>query len=219
MRAARRLRTSRRPGRSSRPTARSRWWGAGGHRGAFLVAWRPDGALGFARFPGLGFGLSRVLTLTDVQALPTGGYVAVGSTVDLTGDTDRARTPTIFAAGLDAVGRIFWARDYALGAPGAWRPVAHPGLRLTDEGGALLAAVAADDGDGGAAWALHVRARDGGIDLDPARADAAPLAIQDLECAVESAPWAAEVTSTALAPSGLQVVATPITVSARRQTP
>src|SRR5204863_3153034 len=61
--------------------------GSGGaqHNGVF-VRLRPDGSVGFATFPGFGFGLGSVFLLDSFVELPTTGYIAGASSVRFTGE-------------------------------------------------------------------------------------------------------------------------------------
>jgi hypothetical protein len=158
--------------------------GGGNHNG-FLARIRRDGSVGFASFPGLSFGASDVLALQGVVELPTTGYVVSGSTVDLLGDA-RTTTPGIAVLGLDALGAVRWAARYSLTeADGSARATGFAGVRLTDDGGAYVAGLAAPSGDAkGAAWLFKTFAKDGSIDLQSARAERTPLMASNLECAL-----------------------------------
>jgi hypothetical protein len=170
--------------------------GGGNHNG-FLARLRRDGSVGFASFPGLSFGVSDVLALQSVVELPTTGYVVSGSTVDLLGDA-RTSTPAIALLGLDAVGKVRWAARYGLlGSDGSPRASGFAGVRLTDDGGAYVAGLAAGSGDAeGAAWLFKALAKDGGIEFPSARAERSALMASSLECAVSAADLSLDLQTT-----------------------
>lgn len=158
--------------------------GGGNHNG-FLARIRRDGSVGFASFPGLSFGVGDILALQNVAELPTTGYVVTASTQDLLGDA-QTTTPAIALLGLDAIGKVRWAARYTLlEASGAARASSFPGIKLTDDGGAYVAGIAAPSGDeSGAVWAFKAFAKDGGIELDPSRAVRVDLTASNLDCEI-----------------------------------
>jgi hypothetical protein len=78
-----------------------------------------------------------------------------------TGNVSESAPTSIVLAGLDAAGHPLWGRRYAVSAPSA-RALAFPAVRLTDDGGALVAAIAGpDNGRDGDLVAMKVHAKDG----------------------------------------------------------
>lgn len=142
---------------------------------------RADGALGFARFPNVGAGVADGFAVSAVAELPSTGLIIAGSIGDATGTAP----PATVLAGLDAGGRTLWARSYALAGPEP-RALVWPSLRLTDDGGALVTAIAGPAGGrDGDLVALKVRAKDGFLG-DGTPVTSAPLALDVGECAVET---------------------------------
>ena len=95
-----------------------------------------DGRVGFATFPGFGFGAGSVFVIDSFAELPTTGYVAGGSAVRFTGSTVEA-VPSAALLGLDATGAVLWSNRYTFGHDGAYQASGHVGVRLTDDGGIL----------------------------------------------------------------------------------
>src|SRR5262249_15694223 len=113
----------------------------GAGRNAVVARIKPDGSVGFASFPGFGFGLANIFVIDSIAALPTTGFVASGSTVRLTSGAP-SNVAAVALVGLDSAGRILWAKRYNMGAPDAWAGVSQSSLRLTDDGGVLVTAAA-----------------------------------------------------------------------------
>jgi hypothetical protein len=179
--------------------------GGGNHNG-FVLRLRRDGSVGFSSFPGLSFGVSDVLALQSVAELATTGYVVAGSTVDLLGDA-HTTTPAIALLGLDAVGNVRWAARYALlESDGSARASGFPGLKLTDDGGVYIAGLAAPSGDDdGALWAFKAFAKDGSIELDPARAQRVPLTASNLDCAIAASDLSLEQATLSVAARSIDI--------------
>jgi len=128
----------------------------------FVARVKPDGSLGFARFPNLGSGIQSGFSPNAVVELPTTGLV-LASTVSGEGDN-----PTdIILLGLDGNGRSLWGREYFLHGKAGLRAVGWPSAQLTDDGGVLLSATAASQGsEPGQLLAMKVFARDGSLPDD-----------------------------------------------------
>ncbi|HVJ91844.1 MAG TPA: hypothetical protein VM580_18720 [Labilithrix sp.] len=123
----------------------------------YVARVREDGVLGFARFPNLGTGVPAEFIVSSVAELPTTGMIVAAST----GNVSESAPTSIVLAGLDAAGHPLWGRRYAVSAPSA-RALAFPAVRLTDDGGALVAAIAGpDNGRDGDLVAMKVHAKDG----------------------------------------------------------
>jgi hypothetical protein len=155
---------------------------------------KKDGRLAFANFPGFGSGLSKVFVINAMAELPTTGFVVAGSALDLLApDGTSAATTSIFVAGLDAIGRSLWAKRYVLAGH---RSADFAGLHLTDDGGVVVASVAAHAGAPGAGlWAMKAWAKDGGLGGAPGVTEET-LAVTNPACAAETTPWNAVVEST-----------------------
>src|SRR5262249_56028660 len=112
--------------------------GSGGaqHNGTF-VRILPDGSLGFATFPGFGFGVGSVFLLDSLAELPTTGYVAGASHIRFNG-IEPDETASTGLVGLDAAGHIRWAMRYSFGAPGAYVPSGPTAVRLTADAAAFV---------------------------------------------------------------------------------
>lgn len=164
---------------------------SGGHHNAFIARIKADGSVGWQAFPNVGLGLSRVLVLNSIAELPTTGYVAAGSTNDVTAEGVE-NTPSIAVAGFDGAGGVLWSKRYTLlaAAPGKLLASAFAGVQLTDDGGALVASLAqGESGAIGQIWAMKLFAKNGEIALDPAKAVSNDLGLKNLECALSAAPW------------------------------
>lgn len=160
---------------------------------------RKDGALGFARFPNLGEGVPDDFIVSSVAELPTTGMVIGASTRDVS----ESQIASVVLAGLDGSGSALWARRYAI--PGASRSIAWPAVRLTDDGGALVTALAGPAGEReGDLFAMKVHAKDGNLG-DGAVLTSSPIALGDVTCATSTRPFAP--TS-----SDLAVTAAPMTL-------
>jgi hypothetical protein len=160
--------------------------GSGGaqHNG-MIVRLRPDGTVGFASFPGFGFGAGSVFVLDSIAELPTTGYVVGGSVWRVLGE-DEVDLPSAALLGLDGAGRMLWGNRYTFGGAGARVESGHTGVRLTDDGGVMATALVSDPADplGGLLWAFKPFAKDGGITLDGGAGVVTPLEITDLPCSM-----------------------------------
>lgn len=194
--------------------------GSGGaqHNG-LLVRLRPDGSVGFASFPGFGFGAGSVFLLDSMAELPTTGYVAGGSVVRFTGQTPE-NVPSAALVGLDARGQVLWANRYSFGAEGRYESSGHVAVRLTDDGGIMATALVSDAGDalGGHLWAFKPLARDGSISFSPGAVDAAPLGIADLDCFLTASDRGVDTTTSPVVVSAAEVTATSISLEVASQT-
>lgn len=192
--------------------------GSGGaeHNG-ILMRLRPDGSVGFASFPGFGFGAGSVFLLDSVVELPTTGYVAGGSAVNLTGEAPD-NVPSAALVGLDAAGRILWANRYTFGTAPDYRASGHVGVRLTDEGGVVATALLADEEPlGGKLWAFEAVAKDGSISFT-GNAQVTRLPIQDLPCALTASDLPISVVAHPVSARSVLVEARAATVQSEKQT-
>lgn len=164
----------------------------GAEHNGFVARLQRDGDVGFAAFPGFGFGAGSVFVLDSIAELSTTGYVVGGSTVRFTSD-ELSATPGLALLQLDAVGQPVWASRYTLlGAGGTPLRASHTALLLTDDGGILASGVAQKDSNelAGDLWALKVFAKDGDIALDAEAALATPLGdIAALPCSLSAEDW------------------------------
>jgi len=195
--------------------------GSGGaqHNG-LVVRLHPDGTVGFAAFPGFGFGAGSVFLLDSIAELPTTGYVVGGSTVRFAEEDEAAGVPSAALLGLDGAGRILWGSRYTFGAPGAREPAGHVGVHLTDDGGAMATALVGDSADplGGHLWAFKPFARDGAISFAPGAATRTPLEVADLECAMTDADLAVAVAPMSIASRAVAVTSTSAALGVAAQT-
>jgi hypothetical protein len=194
--------------------------GSGGaqHNG-LVVRILPDGNVGFATFPGYGFGVGSVFLLDSIAELPTTGYVAGASAVRFTG-TEPEDVSSAALVGLDAAGHVRWAQRYTYGAPGNYARSGSVAVRLTDDGGALATAHVQDLADplGGFLWAFKPFAKDGGIDFLPGAATVTPLGIVDLDCFMTATDRAVNVTSMPITPRSVAVSSTPAALDVAQET-
>jgi hypothetical protein len=194
--------------------------GSGGaqHNG-ILVRLRPDGSVGFASFPGFGFGAGSVFLLDSLAELPTTGYVAGGSAVQFTGQAPE-NVPSAALIGLDARGQVLWATRYTFGAQGSYEYSGHVGVRLTDDGGVMATALVSDAADplGGHLWAFKPFARDGSISFSPGAVTAAPLEIADLDCSLTASDRAISTTTSPVVVTPAEVTAPSVALTVMKQT-
>lgn len=194
--------------------------GSGGaqHNGIFLRL-RPDGSIGFASFPGFGFGAGSVFVLDSLAELPTTGYVVGGSSVSFSG-VEPDNVPGAVLLGLDAGGKVLWSNRYLFGGPGAYEPSGHVGVRLTDDGGVVATALVRDSSDalGGHLWAWKPFARDGSIEFSPGQAEVIPLGVTDLECSMTASARPLTVESSPVIITSTSVTSSPVTLSVAAQT-
>jgi hypothetical protein len=149
--------------------------------------------LGFARFPNLGLGVASDFILSSVAELPTTGMVFAGSNRDVS----QSDPPSVVVGGTDSGGRTLWSRRYAVVAPSP-RALAIPALRLTDDGGVLVTAVAGPAGGReGDLYAMKVHAKDGHLGEGTALAST-PVALDDYVCQTASRAFAPEVNDVAV---------------------
>ncbi|MCW5889305.1 MAG: hypothetical protein KIT14_02000 [bacterium] len=195
--------------------------GSGGaqHNG-LLLRLRADGSVGFAAFPGFGFGAGSVFLLDSLAELPTTGYVAGGSAVSLTGN-EPGNVPSAALVGLDGVGNILWAKRYTFGAPGAHANSGHVAVRLADDGGVVATTLLADALDpftGGRLWAFKPFAKDGTIAFAPGAVTTTPLGITNLPCAMGDTDVAATLETVAVPSRAVAVTSTPVGLATAQQT-
>lgn len=162
-----------------------------GNSRGFVARLKQDGSVAWQSFPDLPPSLTRSFGLNAIAELPTTGYVVAGSVTDF-GATEINGATSLIVAGLDAVGGVLWSRQYTLrGGPDEFRDSAFPGVRLTDDGGALVAGLAQVERDDfrGQVWAMKVFAKNGFIDFDPARATSADPWLHDVTYDLQVQPW------------------------------
>ena len=191
-----------------------------GHHNAFVARLKQDGSVGWQAFPNIGNSVARILVVNAMAELPTTGYVVGGSTVDVTAQ-GADNTPSIAVAGLDGVGGVLWSKRFTLVSPttGQFRAAAFAGVQLTDDGGALVAALAQGDaGVAGQIWAMKLFAKNGEIALDPSKAVSADLGLANLDCPLAAAPWGAVTGSAAFQVAQLATTAAPTTLQTSTQT-
>jgi hypothetical protein len=195
--------------------------GSGGaqHNG-IVVRIRPDGTVGFASFPGFGFGAGSVFLLDSLAELPTTGYVAGGSMVRFASE-EIENTPGAALVGLDAAGRLVWARRYGFDAPDDQAATGHVGVHLADDGGVVTTALVVDPADplGGRLWAWKPFAKDGTITFQPGAASSTPVGITDLECSFTASDRALTATPVPVETRRLTFTSTPATLETSQQAP
>jgi hypothetical protein len=163
---------------------------ASDHRVGLLARLKSDGALAFANFPGLGTYSTTPLAIHGMAELPTTGFLVAGSTTNLDAAVNTPEaTGSIFVESLDAIGRPLWTKSYRLANN---RTTAFAGIRLTDDGGAVVAGVAEHVGtQGGGLFAMKVFAKDG--ELGQAAKDAGitvtTIPTTSPTCAVGTVAW------------------------------
>jgi hypothetical protein len=196
--------------------------GSGGaeHNGTF-VRILPDGSLGFATFPGFGFGVGSVFLLDSLAELPTTGYVAGATHVRFNGlEPDETDSPGL--VGLDAAGHIRWAMRYSFGAPGGYVRSGPTAVHLSDDGGVFVTAVLDTgdpaDFDAGRIWAFKPFAKDGTIDFVPGTAVALPLGISELDCSMTASDFPIQLTPVDVPTRSVSVVSVPVTLDVAGQT-
>jgi hypothetical protein len=180
---------------------------ASGHREGFLMRLHEDGSVGFSSFTSIGTELTKVFVLNGVVELPTTGFLAVGSTVDLFADTgDPARTPSLALASLDSVGRPLWGKRYSL--PDA-RASDFGAVALSDDGGAVVTGLAQHGATAnGGLVAFKAFAKDGTLGK-ASGLDVSDVALTSLDCTASSTKWEVTVRDTAPSLSPVSTESTP----------
>jgi hypothetical protein len=195
--------------------------GSGGaqHNG-MVVRLLSDGSVGFATFPGFGFGAGSVFLLDSFAELPTTGYVAGGSSVRFTGDTPE-NVASAALLGLDATGAVLWANRYTFGPAAAYIPSGQVGVRLTDDGGILATALVQDlvHPLDGFLWAFKPFAKNGAIPFSPDAVTVSPLGVTNLSCSLTAGNTAITVQAALMTPQAVNVSSVPVQVSVSQQTP
>ena len=194
--------------------------GSGGAQHNGMVArLLSDGSVGFASFPGFGFGAGSVFLLDSIAELPTTGYVAGGSTVQFTGASP-ANVPSAALVGLDATGALLWAQRYTFGPAAAYTASGQVGVRLTDDGGIFATTLVADPAHplDGFLWAFKPFARDGAIDFTPDTVTAQALPITNLTCSLTASDRALTVEPASLGSRSVNVSSIPVQVTTAEQT-
>lgn len=193
--------------------------GSGGaqHVG-MLLRILPDGEVGFAAFPGFGFGAGSAFTLDSLVELPTTGYVAGGSFVKFTSEPEGV--PSAALLGLDAAGSILWANRYTFGDTGTYETSGQTAVRLSDDGGVVATTLLRDSADplSGKLWAFKPFAKDGSIAFQPGTARVDPLDVVDLPCAFTASAQSVAVEERPVGTRRVDVASTPVTLSIGQQT-
>lgn len=195
--------------------------GSGGaQHNALLLRLLPDGSVGFASFPGFGFGAGSVVLFDSFAELPTTGYVAGGSAVSFTGN-EPENVPSAVLVGMDAVGNVLWAKRYTFGTSGAHSYSGHVGVRLADDGGIVATALLADAFDpftGGRLWAFKPFAKDGTIDFVPDAVTTTSLGIANLSCSMSDSDLFVGLEAVGVPSRAVTVTSTPVGLSTEQQT-
>jgi hypothetical protein len=195
--------------------------GSGGAQHNGMVArLLSDGSVGFASFPGFGFGAGSVFLLDSIAELPTTGYVAGGSAVQFTG-TSPENVPSAVLVGLDATGALLWANRYTFGPAAAYVSSGQVGVRLTDDGGILATALVEDPAHplDGFLWAFKPFAKNGSIAFTPDAITVEALPIANLPCSLTAADRALSVQAASITQRSANVASVPVQVTAALQTP
>jgi hypothetical protein len=195
--------------------------GSGGaqHNG-LLLRLLADGSVGFASFPGFGFGAGSVFLLDSLAELPTTGYVAGGSAVSLTA-AEPEGVPSAALVGLDAVGNVLWGNRYTFGTAGAHHYSGHVGVRLADDGGVVATTLLADALDpftGGRLWAFKPFAKDGSIDFAAGSVTTTPLGVTNLACSMTASDLAVTLEAHDVPSRAVPVTSTPVGLTEAQQT-
>jgi hypothetical protein len=153
----------------------------------FVMRLKPDGTLGYFSTPWTGTNLEDV-ALHSVAELPTGGLLVGGRFVPYTPNNN------ILLAMLDSAGQPLWAKMFRPAPLGPLPvPDAHfAALRLTDDGGVMLAGIANQPQPGGSIWVMKLPAKNGEITFT-GPPESADLTLQDAACVTGEQPWALEV--------------------------
>ncbi len=196
--------------------------GSGGaQRNGVLLRLRPDGSVGFASFPGFGFGLGDVLVLDSLVELPTTGYVAGGSTVSLIGP-DPDDVPGTALVRFDSAGTIIYANRYTFGSAGTYAASSHVAVRLSDDGGVAVATLLADAAEpfspSGRLWAFKPFIKDGAIDFVPGAVTVTPLAVSNLVCSMTASARPVTVQTRDVSSRAVTVTSTPLDLTVEQQT-
>ena len=194
--------------------------GSGGAQHNGMVArLLSDGSVGFASFPGFGFGAGSVFLLDSIAELPTTGYVAGGSTVRFTGMPPE-NVPSAALVGLDATGALLWANRYTFGPAAAYVYSGQVGVRLSDDGGVLATALVADPAHplDGFLWAFKPFAKDGSISFSPDAVTVSPLAVTNLACSLTATDKVITVQAATMSPRSASVSSVPVQVISAQQT-
>jgi hypothetical protein len=180
---------------------------------SFVARIKPDGSVGFASFPWSGSG-SDYAVISGIAELPTSGFVVTGRYQAY------PETSHLFSAGLDSVGGVQWVRDYQLTTAGTQLPEStFPTLRLTDDGGALMAGFSnAGKSSVGDMWLLKAFAKDGGIAFSSG-ALSASVSLSEAGCTMSVSPFIPSIVPLNLWPTPRDVLVTPVALVTTTQAP
>ena len=186
---------------------------------SFIFKLKPDGSLAWSSSETDLLTVDLGWDVTSLVELPTSGYLAAGSWSEHNqGDNHN----DIWLAALDGVGRIQWLRRYGAERNDGllvYEDDVYPALQLTDDGGALVAALSvplAPDGEG--LWVLKPFAKDGQIAFNAASAirNDAPSYKPSTACATIE-PWTPSIVNQPAVPKPLQVTVQNVTPTTATQ--
>ncbi len=196
--------------------------GSGGaqHNG-LLLKLKNDGTVGFASFPGFGFGAGSVFVLDSLAELPTTGYVAGASSVRFT-TQEPENIDSAGLVGFDASGKVAWAKRYTFGAAGKHQRSGVTGVRLTDDGGIFASTLLADPveplGSSGLLWTFKPYAKNGEIAFLQDTVKVTPLEITNLDCSLTAVDRPVAISSGAVAPRSVTVTSNLAPLTTAKQT-
>jgi hypothetical protein len=195
--------------------------GSGGAQHNGMVArLLSDGSVGFATFPGFGFGAGSVFVLDSFAELPTTGYVAGGSAVRFTADAPE-NVGSAALLGLDATGAVLWGNRYTFGPAAAYVASGQVGVRLTDDGGIFATALVSDPAHplDGFLWAFKPFAKNGAISFNADAVTVTPLGVTNLPCSLTAGNTAITVQAGSMTPRAVNVASVAVQVGVAQQTP
>lgn len=172
----------------------------GAEHNGFIARIQATGDVGFAAFPGFGFGVGSVFVLDSIAQLSTTGYMVSGSTVQFTSSAPND-VAGLALLQLDSVGKPVWANRYTIqDSAGNYLASAQSDLALTDDGGVILSGIAqqAPSAIPADLWSMKARARDGQIEFASGKAVVTPISVAALSCTLAAVPWSPTVQSAPL---------------------
>lgn len=161
------------------------------------------------------------MILDSLVELPTTGYIAGGSTVELTAVEPQV-VPSAALVGFDSAGNILWQNRYTFGSPGAYSASGHVAVRLSDDGGVVATTLLADALDpfglGGRLWAFKPFAKDGTIAFSAGTVTTTPLGVAPLICPMTASDHPVTVDTRAIPGRAVAVTSTQVTLAVDQQT-